>query len=85
MMSRDPSSSSEFFRREYRLDYFMHHIETDTISIWDGIVMGGGVGISIAAKYRVATETTLWSMPEVCGGVAMVMVMVVVMVMVIPL
>jgi enoyl-CoA hydratase/carnithine racemase len=34
------------------------------ISLWDGYVMGGGVGISQFSTIRVATEKTLWSMPE---------------------
>lgn len=37
-------------------------------SFWDGIVMGGGVGISIYGKYRVATENTLFAMPETAIG-----------------
>ena len=34
------------------------------LSLWDGVVMGGGVGISIHGTFRVATETTLFAMPE---------------------
>jgi enoyl-CoA hydratase/carnithine racemase len=35
------------------------------ISIWDGIVMGGGVGISINAPIRIATENTIFAMPGI--------------------
>jgi len=63
--TRDPT----FFYDEYQLN---HDIATTSsipiISIWDGIVMGGGVGISIHGKYRIATENTLFAMPETTIG-----------------
>lgn len=34
------------------------------VSLWDGFVMGGGVGVSIGSKFRVATEKTVFAMPE---------------------
>lgn len=34
------------------------------VALLDGIVMGGGVGISVNAKVRICTESTLWAMPE---------------------
>eukprot|EP01035_Chromulina_nebulosa_P018074 gene18074-23722_t len=38
------------------------------ISFWDGIVMGGGVGVSVLGEYRIATEKTLFAMPETAIG-----------------
>lgn len=34
------------------------------LAIWDGIVMGGGVGLSVHAGFRVVTESTKFAMPE---------------------
>lgn len=34
------------------------------ISVWNGIVMGGGVGISVHSPIRIATEKTVFAMPE---------------------
>lgn len=45
------------------MDYAMATMRSTLIAIMDGIVMGGGVGISINAKIRIATETTLFAMP----------------------
>jgi len=58
--------AADFFREEYMLN---HQIATQPphvpqVSIWDGVVMGGGVGLSVHGKYRVATENTLFAMPE---------------------
>lgn len=60
--------TADFFRKEYVVDYMLATIPVPQISIWDGIVMGGGVGISIHGKYRVATENTVWAMPETAIG-----------------
>lgn len=65
--SRD-SVLSEFFFKEYTLDYNLSRMKPIHISLWDGIVMGGGVGISIHAPFRIATESSVFSMPETAIG-----------------
>lgn len=59
-------SVSAFFRREYELNYAIGRLATPYTAIMDGITMGGGVGISVHGRFRVATERTLFAMPE-CG------------------
>jgi enoyl-CoA hydratase/carnithine racemase len=53
-----------FFREEFNLDYKVAQMPTIQISCWDGIVMGGGAGISAFAPIIIATEKTLFAMPE---------------------
>lgn len=63
--------TADFFREEYLMNYRVatqDHSNCPQISIWDGVVMGGGVGCSVHGKYRVATEHTLFSMPETAIG-----------------
>ena len=62
------SVHSDFFRVEYEMNYLLGTSEVPQVSLWDGIVMGGGVGISALGKYRVATEKTLFAMPETAIG-----------------
>lgn len=56
------------FGDEYRLDWAIHCYGKPIISFLDGIVMGGGAGISIHGSHRVATARTLFAMPEVTIG-----------------
>ena len=53
-----------FFHDEYRMNQAIAHYAKPYVALVDGISMGGGVGISVHAPYRVATERTLFAMPE---------------------
>lgn len=64
------SLQHDFFFEEYQLN---HKIATAferrnlvQVSVWDGVTMGGGVGLSLHGRVRIATENTLFAMPE-CG------------------
>ena len=59
-------AASTFFWHEYRLDRAVHEFPKPCVSLVDGIVMGGGVGISVHGSHRVMTERTMFAMPE-CG------------------
>src|SRR5690606_29257940 len=53
-----------FFKAEYRLNHLLFTWPGPVAAFIDGITMGGGVGIAMPTRYRVATENTLFAMPE---------------------
>jgi enoyl-CoA hydratase len=60
----DGAEAREFFFIEYRLNALLMRYAKPTIAIMDGVVMGGGVGLALPCKVRVATERTTFAMPE---------------------
>lgn len=58
----------DFFWHEYRLNRYIHRYPKPYISLINGIVMGGGVGISMHGKYVVGGERIMFAMPEVGIG-----------------
>jgi enoyl-CoA hydratase len=67
-----PRAQLDFFREEYLADFALaRHAAAAAphVALWDGVVMGGGVGVSIHAPFRVATENTLFAMPETALGI----------------
>ena len=62
--ARDGVGARRFFHTEYRLNHLLFAYEKPVVAIIDGVTMGGGVGISAPAHYRIATERTLFAMPE---------------------
>ena len=59
---------ARFWSTEYRLDLLIARYRKPVIAIMDGMVMGGGVGISAHAAHRVVTERSTIAMPEVGIG-----------------
>ena len=62
--AQDGVAARTFFAEEYRLNALLFGYEKPVVALMDGVVMGGGVGISAPATYRVATEKTVFAMPE---------------------
>jgi enoyl-CoA hydratase len=53
-----------FWREEYRLNALIHRFPKPFAAIQDGIVMGGGIGLSSHARHRIVTERSMLAMPE---------------------
>ncbi|MEM6534241.1 MAG: enoyl-CoA hydratase/isomerase family protein, partial [Pseudomonadota bacterium] len=62
--SGDGRVGAEFFAQEYRLNTLIKEYSKPYIAIIDGVTMGGGVGISVHGSHRIATERTVFAMPE---------------------
>ena len=60
----DGAGARAFFLAEYRLNHLLFAYPKPIVAIMDGVAMGGGVGICAPAQYRVATERTVFAMPE---------------------
>lgn len=63
VLAGDPDLDA-FFTEEYRLNHLIHNYPKPYIAFMDGVVMGGGMGISVGAKVRIVTEHTKMAMPE---------------------
>ena len=58
----------DFFSREYRLDYFIHHYPKPILCWGQGVVMGGGMGLMAGCSHRVVTDQLRLAMPEINIG-----------------
>ncbi|WVZ49041.1 hypothetical protein U9M48_000423, partial [Paspalum notatum var. saurae] len=59
---------ADFFRNEYLLNYTIATYIKPQVSLLDGFVMGGGAGVSLHGRFRVATDDTVFAMPETALG-----------------
>jgi enoyl-CoA hydratase len=60
----DASEARGFFRTEYRMNAALEAFPKPVLALVDGVTMGGGVGLSVHGSHRVATERTVFAMPE---------------------
>ena len=68
LSSNKNNLKKEFFQIEYKLNNSINEFTKPHLSIWDGIVMGGGIGLSIYGNMRLATEKAKFAMPETAIG-----------------
>ncbi|XP_076229209.1 3-hydroxyisobutyryl-CoA hydrolase, mitochondrial-like isoform X1 [Nomia melanderi] len=68
LKENDNNLGETFFRKEYTLNHLIGTYKIPYVALINGITMGGGVGLSVHGKYRVATEKTLFAMPETAIG-----------------
>ncbi|KZT61586.1 ClpP/crotonase [Calocera cornea HHB12733] len=71
--SDDPkvrATAGEYFKEEFELDHQLASFSKPYVAIMDGITMGGGMGLSMHAPFRIATEKTQIAMPETKIGYA---------------
>ena len=60
----DGAAARAFFHAEYRMNHRLFTYAKPLVAFMDGVTMGGGVGLALPCRYRVATENTKFAMPE---------------------
>jgi enoyl-CoA hydratase len=66
--SGDHSQAEQFWATEYYLDAYIARYPKPFVAVMDGLVMGGGVGLSAHGAYRIVTERSAIALPEVGIG-----------------
>ena len=68
LAGQENSLKHDFFKIEYKLNYLISQFSKEFLSVWNGVVMGGGVGLSIYGDHRLATDNSKFAMPESAIG-----------------
>ncbi|WCJ24272.1 3-hydroxyisobutyryl-CoA hydrolase mitochondrial [Euphorbia peplus] len=68
MLSGHWSYGARFYQKQFNLDYLLATYKKPLLSLIDGIVMGGGAGLSLHGRFKIVTEKTIFAMPEVAIG-----------------
>lgn len=66
--AKDETTALDFFHDEFQMNHMIGTYTKPYVALIHGITMGGGVGLSMHGKYRVATEKSLYAMPETAIG-----------------
>ncbi len=61
---RGTDYGATYYRAEYTQNVTLFNYPKPYIALMDGVVMGGGVGVSVHGSHRVVTERTMFAMPE---------------------
>lgn len=63
-LAGDFASAERFFASEFALNRRLAGLDLPIVALVDGICMGGGLGLSVHGRFRVATEHAVFAMPE---------------------
>ncbi|XP_057980795.1 3-hydroxyisobutyryl-CoA hydrolase 1-like [Malania oleifera] len=62
------SFAAIYYKKQLLLDYLIGTYKKPLVSLINGIVMGGGAGLSLHGRFRIVTENTIFAMPEASIG-----------------
>ncbi|SDW00235.1 enoyl-CoA hydratase/isomerase family protein [Marinobacter mobilis] len=66
--SGDATAAPRFFAREYQLIHHLHCYPKPVVGLAQRVVMGGGMGLLSACRYRLVTPDLMMAMPEITIG-----------------
>jgi enoyl-CoA hydratase/carnithine racemase len=67
-MAGERSAARTFFASEYELNQAIAECPKPVVALVDGVCMGGGIGIAVHGRHRIATERATFAMPETAIG-----------------